>query len=56
MIFVIGVTGATIIGFVAGLLTIRSASSWCPTCGVSLVCPEHHPAETTVDRSATEST
>ena len=34
-------TGAAlIVGFLAGLLTFRRASHWCPICGVTLACPE----------------
>jgi hypothetical protein len=49
MTLAICVIAAVMVGFLVGLLTSRSASRWCPTCGVTLICPERHPAET-VDR------
>lgn len=52
MTLAIGVTAALIVGLLAGLLTFRCASRWCRTCGVTLVCPERHCAET-VDHPAT---
>ena len=28
-----------VLGFLAGLLTFRQKSRWCPHCGVTLTCP-----------------
>lgn len=35
--------GALLVGFLAGLLTSRRASRWCPSCGLVLHCPAGHP-------------
>jgi hypothetical protein len=53
MTFAIGVTVSVTIGFLAGLMTVGRASRWCPTCGVSLICPQHHPTDA-VDRPAAQ--
>jgi hypothetical protein len=45
MTLAIGVIAAAIVGFLAGLLSFPRASRWCPTCGMSLVCPERHPVD-----------
>jgi hypothetical protein len=41
MTLAIAVTAAILIGFLAGLLTFRRASHWCPDCGLTLTCPQH---------------
>jgi hypothetical protein len=33
---------ASLIGFLAGLLTFRAKQRWCPECGLTLTCPVHH--------------
>ena len=34
------VTAAVILGFLAGLLTFRQTSRWCPACGATLACSD----------------
>ena len=41
MALAIAVVAAMIVGFLAGLLTFRRASHWCPECGLNLTCPLH---------------
>jgi hypothetical protein len=33
-------TAAVILGFLAGLLTFRQKSRWCPACGATFACPD----------------
>ena len=35
-------TSASVIGFLAGLLSIRKAGRFCPRCGVTTTCPIGH--------------
>lgn len=35
-------TSASVIGFLAGLLSIRKAERFCPRCGVTNTCPIGH--------------
>lgn len=37
------VAPAMIFGFLAGLLSFRVKSRWCPVCGETLACPAHSP-------------
>lgn len=44
LLFAVG--SALVVGFLTGLLALRSAARWqrwCPTCGVTNVCPLGHP-------------
>jgi len=34
------VAAAVILGFLAGLLTFRQKSRWCPACGATFACPD----------------
>lgn len=43
MAVAIAVAPAMILGFLAGLLSFRVKSRWCPVCGETLACPTHAP-------------
>jgi hypothetical protein len=44
MVMAVTVLAALTVGFLAGLMTFRRASQWCPVCGLTLTCPQlHHP-------------
>ena len=36
------VIAAMVIGFLAGMLTLRKSQQWCPRCGSTMRCPEPH--------------
>ncbi|BFU46914.1 hypothetical protein [Krasilnikovia sp. MM14-A1004] len=40
MELVMAIGPALAVGFLAGLLTFRQKSRWCPACGATLACPE----------------
>jgi hypothetical protein len=46
---------ATLIGFLAGLLSFHVKQRWCPVCGAALTCPDptYHPPCRAAERTET---
>ena len=40
----VAIGAASVLGFLAGLLTLKAKGAWCPVCGVTKECPDpaHH--------------
>jgi hypothetical protein len=38
MAYVFALAGTSVLGFLAGLLSFKVKSRWCPTCGSTLAC------------------
>jgi hypothetical protein len=39
-IYALTALAATLLGFLAGMLTIKRSARWCPVCGGTLRCPD----------------
>jgi hypothetical protein len=37
---VLSVVAALLVGFLAGMLTLKRSTRWCPMCGMALRCPD----------------
>lgn len=54
MIFTVALIAVSVACFLTGFLISRRASSWCVSCGVTLVCPEEHRHQGTPTRRGVE--
>ncbi len=40
MVTTVAVGAASVLGFLAGLLTLKAKGAWCAVCGVTKECPD----------------